>query len=556
MKKNSFVEGSLIATFAIIFTKILGMLYVIPFYSIIGSQGSALYSYAYNIYMIFLSISSAGIPTAMSKIVSEYESKELRDAKVRTFKIGILIIGLLSIICFIVLLFFSENIAKLIVGDISNGGNSLQDITMVIFVISFAVLIIPFLSVARGYLQGHKYIKPSSDSQMLEQIVRIIVILAGSYTAIKLLKLNISYGVAVAVSGAFFGGLAAIFYILKKIIDNKTELSLGIELKKDKVTNKEILKKIVYYSLPFIIINITVNIYNTVDMSLIIRTLSKIGYNGADSEFIAGVVTTWGYKLNMIVNAIATGLTISLIPNIVSSYTTGKHKEVNRIFNKALQIVLFVSIPAATGLSFLATPVWVSFYGPSHYGPIVFRFTILTAIFCNVYLIAIQTAQSLNKYKSVYIAVIGGTLLNACLDVPMMYLCNKLGIYPFYGATISTIIGYLFSITFVLFTIKRMKDINYKSTWNTLFKLLLSLVAMLIVLSILKIFVPLTITNRIKSILQIALYAVVGAITYFIITYKLGIINELFGQNMINKVFKIITFGKYKGAKNDANKEN
>ena len=238
MKKNSFVEGSLIATFAIIFTKILGMLYVIPFYSIIGSQGSALYSYAYNIYMIFLSISSAGIPTAMSKIVSEYESKELRDAKVRTFKIGILIIGLLSIICFIVLLFFSENIAKLIVGDISNGGNSLQDITMVIFVISFAVLIIPFLSVARGYLQGHKYIKPSSDSQMLEQIVRIIVILAGSYTAIKLLKLNISYGVAVAVSGAFFGGLAAIFYILKKIIDNKTELSLGIELKKDKVTNK------------------------------------------------------------------------------------------------------------------------------------------------------------------------------------------------------------------------------------------------------------------------------------------------------------------------------
>ena len=89
MRKNSFVEGTIIATLAIVFTKILGMLYVIPFYSIIGSQGSSLYSYAYNIYMIFLSISSAGIPTAMSKIVSEYESQGLKETKVRSFKIGI-----------------------------------------------------------------------------------------------------------------------------------------------------------------------------------------------------------------------------------------------------------------------------------------------------------------------------------------------------------------------------------------------------------------------------------------------------------------------------------
>ena len=106
MKKNSFVEGTIIATLAIVFTKILGMLYVIPFYSIIGSQGSSLYSYAYNIYMIFLSISSAGIPTAMSKIVSEYESQGMREAKVRSFKIGIFIVSILSVLCFLVLIFF------------------------------------------------------------------------------------------------------------------------------------------------------------------------------------------------------------------------------------------------------------------------------------------------------------------------------------------------------------------------------------------------------------------------------------------------------------------
>ena len=88
MKKNSFVEGTVIATVFIFLVKILGMLYVVPFYSIVGSRGAALYSYAYNIYLIFLSISSAGIPSAISKIISEYETLGYLEAKTRTYKIS------------------------------------------------------------------------------------------------------------------------------------------------------------------------------------------------------------------------------------------------------------------------------------------------------------------------------------------------------------------------------------------------------------------------------------------------------------------------------------
>ena len=74
MKKSGFIEGTVIATAAIVITKILGMLYVIPFYAMIGIQGSALYAYAYNIYVIFLDISSAGLPVAISKIIKEYNT--------------------------------------------------------------------------------------------------------------------------------------------------------------------------------------------------------------------------------------------------------------------------------------------------------------------------------------------------------------------------------------------------------------------------------------------------------------------------------------------------
>ena len=88
MKKSSFVEGTFIATFAIIFTKILGMFYVIPFYAMVGVQGSALYAYAYSIYAIFLDISSAGLPIAISKIINEYQTLGMMDAKVRAYQLG------------------------------------------------------------------------------------------------------------------------------------------------------------------------------------------------------------------------------------------------------------------------------------------------------------------------------------------------------------------------------------------------------------------------------------------------------------------------------------
>ena len=82
MKKSSFVEGTLIATIAIIFVKLLGMVYVIPFYALIGIKGSALYAYAYNIYVIFLDISSAGLPIAISKVITEFNTLNKQEAKI------------------------------------------------------------------------------------------------------------------------------------------------------------------------------------------------------------------------------------------------------------------------------------------------------------------------------------------------------------------------------------------------------------------------------------------------------------------------------------------
>ena len=221
MKKNSFIGGAFVATLGIIIVKVIGLLYVVPFNAIIGEQGGALYGYAYNIYMLFLSISSAGFPFAISKITSEYNALGLKKAVKDTYKIATRLIFVISIIIFILLFVFAPQIGKLIIGN-ATGGNTYEDIGFVIRMVSFAILIVPFLSVTKGFLQGHKFIAPTSASQVIEQIVRVLVILLGSFLALKVFGSSLKTAVGIAVSGAFFGGLVAYLYLRYKI--SKTKL--------------------------------------------------------------------------------------------------------------------------------------------------------------------------------------------------------------------------------------------------------------------------------------------------------------------------------------------
>jgi len=215
MKKNSFIGGAFIATLGIIIVKVIGLLYVIPFNAIIGEQGGALYGYGYNIYNLFLSISSAGFPFAISKLTSEYSALGLKKAVKDTYKIATRLILVISLIIFVLLFIFAPQIGKLIIGDVT-GGNTYEDIGFVIRMVSFAILVVPFLSVTKGFLQGHKFITPTSISQIIEQIVRVVVILLGSFIALKVFNSDLKTAVGIAVSGAFFGGIAAYLYLRRK----------------------------------------------------------------------------------------------------------------------------------------------------------------------------------------------------------------------------------------------------------------------------------------------------------------------------------------------------
>lgn len=545
MKKSGFIEGTVIATAAIVITKILGMLYVIPFYAMIGIQGSALYAYAYNIYVIFLDISSAGLPVAISKIIKEYNTLGMMDAKVRAYRLGKKIINFVSIAAFIILFVFAEAIASLILGDLQ-GGNTIADVAFVIRCVSFAILVIPFLSVSKGYLQGHNIINVSSFSQVIEQVVRIAVILGGSYIALNILHLSLTTSVGIAVFGAFAGGLAAIMYILFNMRKHKKELSLSENVKKDKITDKEIIKKLISYAVPFIIIDVGVSVYNFVDMVLISRTMTSLGFDAATTEFITSSVSAWAGKISMVVNSIAMGLTVSLIPNIVEAFTLKKWELVESRLNKALQIILVTCIPMVLGISLLATPIWSVFYGTEQLelGGLVLAVYIFVSLFFNLYMVTSSTLQSLNKFKAVYFTTLLGYITNALLDVPFMLICNALGLEPFIGAILASVCGYSLSVFTALRVLKKEQKLKYGDTFKTLLKTLVPATVMVVVVLLLKMVVPVNYASKASCILYIAVISIIGAIVYLVIAYKQGLLDKVFGREYLNKIIKKITFGK------------
>src|SRR5699024_10118637 len=177
---NKIVKCTMLLTGAAFLSKFLGLIYVIPFNAMVGSTGGTLYGFAYTPYSIFLSLSTVGIPAAVSKFVSKYNTLEDYQTGMRMFKIGSLLILITGFTAFLVL-FFGEDIFA----EWSSSSEDAKDVTQddaafAIKMVSFALIIIPSMSIVRGYFQGNESMGPTALSQIIEQIVRIAVILVGT----------------------------------------------------------------------------------------------------------------------------------------------------------------------------------------------------------------------------------------------------------------------------------------------------------------------------------------------------------------------------------------
>ncbi len=536
MKKTNFMSGAIIATLGIIACKVLGLVYVIPFYSIIGTMGRSLYSYAYSIYSMFVNVSTSGVPLAISKSVSEYDTLGNYEAKERIYKLGKIIMTTIGFISFLLMIIFAEGLAKYIMGD-ATGGNSIKDIAYVIRVVSTALLFVPVLSVARGYVQGSKYIQISSVANIIEQLVRVLVVVLGSYLTIKVFNLGVTNGVAVSVFGATVGAIAASLYILIKIRKNKGKF----KTKSDnciKVSDKELIKKIIVYAIPFIIIALMKSAYSLVDTFTIVKGLTKVGFDTVTAETASSVIVTWGNKFNTIIASICLGVAVSLIPSISSCMVVNDMRGVNDKVNQAFQMIIYLTLPMAIGISFLSKPIWTVFYGVDslELGSAMLMVTIFTSVSYSMYSILLDANQTMNNTKLTFIILGISVLLKVLLNTPLMYLFDFIHVKAYYAPAFADIFIQLFVFLIVLVYFRKKYKFTYNTTFINFIKTIICSLAMLVCLIGLKLIInQYLVGGRMISMISLIIYSLFGMIIYFVLSYKMGLANSVFGKDRIDR---------------------
>lgn len=536
IRKSSFIKGAFIATLGIVLTKILGIIYVIPFHAVIGERGGALYGYAYTIYLLFMSLSSVGIPLAISKIVSEYQTLGYYNAKRRAFIIGKKIALLLGFICFLLLLLFAPWIAHAVLGDLS-GGNTISDVTLVIRVVASALLVVPVLSIYRGYFEGHRFMEDPSFSQVLEQLVRVFVIVLGSFLALKVFDLSITTAVGIAVFGATAGAISAYLYLIYKKNKNNSKFNEKIRpVNEPIITNKQIFKKIVIYAVPFILIDVFKSLYNYIDMVTVVEGLVQYAnFSVTDAETIMSMLSTWGAKFNMIVLSISTGIIISLIPNLTTSVVKKDYDDINHKINQAFSILLFFTLPMTLGISFLADSIWTVFYGTSEYGPSVLSYFIFVGFMIGLFTSTVSIIQVLKDYKTVIWSLIIGVVLKFLLNDNLIMAFYKMGLPAYYGVITASLIGYFVSFMICIMRLKFKYKINYENLTKNLIDTICGSMLMIVGLFLVNLILPST-DSRIIHLVYIVIYVAIGVFIYIVYMWNTKSMKRIFGNRLPSNI--------------------
>lgn len=530
---NVFMRRTFVTVFIIVLAKVLDIFYVIPFYGLVGDIPGALYGYSYTIYLLFMSWSSVGIPIAISRMVSEYQKLGYYNAKKRLFLLSKQFMFLLGLICFILINIFAPSISNSILGNF-HCSITASDITLSIRTISSALLVTPIFFVYKGYFEGHRFTNPISVSQAISQILRVLVIVLGSYLSLKVFKMSIVKSVIVATFGVMIGALGGYLYLFFIKYKNKQKFNeKARSVNEPIITNKIIIKKLVVYAIPVILIDLFINMYNYIDVVSVVKGLVNYAkFKVDDAVTIMGMFTLWAAKFNTIIISIAVGIVSVLIPGLSQSILKKNENDCSKKLSQAYEMVLFLTIPITIIISFLAKPIWTLFYGASLYGPNVLSYYIFVGLIIGIFMLTISIIQVYKDYKTIFISLGVGLILKILLNVNLISAFYKMGIPAYYGVITASVIGYFTSFVIAVVMLNKKIKINYEDLIKYFIDILCGSVLMTFVLFLLKFIIPVYSDIRIVNLLIILLYVVVGSIVYLLFMYKTGAIRHIFGKKI------------------------
>ena len=527
---NKMVSGSAWMSAGSMISRLMGLLYIIPWMAWMGNKETAdaantLFQIAYAPYAFFLSLATAGIPSAISKQVSYYNALGEFETSKQIYKKGLQLMAVSGVIAAAVMFVMAPVIAK------GSPTVSVADTTTVIRSLSPALLIIPMMSVTRGFIQGHNTMAPSAISQVIEQAARIVFMLSSVFVVRKLFDGPIVLAVSLSTIGAFVGAIFSFGYLLYNLKKHSPVLDYEPapgETTKGKATNKMMLG-IIRTAIPFIFIATGITLFQFVDQFTYQPIMLKVSdLSGLEIQRSYGITQANAYKLIMIIISFGAAMAITSVPLISDLIAKENWKEVRRQFSTAVQLLFFIMLPSATGMAVLSGPLYTIVYGYDAFGTSVTKGLAYMSIFLALYSLLGNALQAANQTRPAIYA------LGAGLLTKILTQYTALQLFGTYGMLISTMIG--FSVTSLIMMATMYKRVGYDRSFLTrrliLMGILTSIMGAGTILTRNILLLFLSQESRMQSLVIVMISTIVGIMIYGYLILKTRLADRLIGSKV------------------------
>uniref|UniRef100_UPI003FA20D5A putative polysaccharide biosynthesis protein n=1 Tax=Sporomusa aerivorans TaxID=204936 RepID=UPI003FA20D5A len=360
LSKDTFLKGALILTVAGIVVKIIGSVNRILLSRLLGGEGVGLYQMAYPIYLLALSVSSAGIPVAISIIVAEKLAlRDYRGAN-RVFRISLGVLAATGLL-FTFLLYYGAG--WLIENHFVRDARAYYAIAA----LAPAIFFVTVLSSYRGYFQGLQMMTPTAVSQIFEQLFRVITMIAFAYI---LLPRGLEFAAAGASFGAGPGAAAGLLVLLYFYWRHRPGFKHQMETQPqiNQESSVSIITRIVKLALPVSLANIMLPVVSNIDLLIVPARLEVAGYTVEQATELFGYLTGMAVPLVNLATILTASLAVGLVPAVSEAYTLGNKERIYQRTATAMRISNLITIPSFVGMWLLATPISLMLYGTPNAG--------------------------------------------------------------------------------------------------------------------------------------------------------------------------------------------
>ena len=429
-EKQNFLHGAVILTAGLAVIKVLGAIYKIPIANILGKEGYGMFLAAYNVYNVFYTASTAGIPVAMARLIAAADANGRPLQIRRYYRVGLSTFFVIGFICSGIMFLFPTELAASI--DHISAAQS-------IWALSPAILLCCLMAVIRGFTQGHSNMIPTAVSQILEVLFKLVFGLGLVFVFTKMGK-STPLCCAAAISGVTMGSLIGLLYLLWYKYKHYGSLPLSADEADIPDSYKATFKNILLVVIPISIASSVQSVINLIDTKQIMSLLQ--GAAGFSYESASAMFGVYGeaQTLYNLPGTIISAISVSIVPTIASNFAVHNLKGAKETSEIGLRITAVLALPMAFGLSVLSDPIMnVLYWGEAEGGAGILSFLGLAAFFLCMVVVMTGILQAGGKERLPLVSAVIGGIVKITSN---LFLLSNPNI-NIYGAALSTLLCYI-----------------------------------------------------------------------------------------------------------------